>query len=107
MPALTHVHSYIRWKISRTRNKVVDGELVFKCNDPHCTHFDRRSAILGNASTCPSCGTEFLLTLENLRRAVPKCLNCSNTKEAREHKMAKSLVEGAMNELGIGERHGD
>jgi hypothetical protein len=59
-----------------------------------------RHLLKGKASICPSCGTEFNLTWELLRRAIPKCLNCSNTQEAKQHQKVKSIMETILNQQG-------
>ena len=88
MPTLTHVHTYIKYK----PNKWNKHDL-YRCDDPHCTHFDEKSAILGKATLCNQCGVEFILTRESLRRIKPRCLKCSNTKEARTARAVSALID--------------
>lgn len=85
MPTLEHIHTYVRFK-----------KKFYKCNHPKCTHFALKELILGKESACPSCGTVFILTREDLKRATPKCKNCSNTKEARRYRTAKTLMDSAI-----------
>jgi DNA-directed RNA polymerase subunit RPC12/RpoP len=66
---------------------------MFKCNDPHCTHFAPKHAIVGKASRCTQCGTEFVLTPEDLKRAEPRCVECSETKKAKNVKRIKDNVK--------------
>lgn len=87
----SHVHSYVKY----TRNRYNRDDL-FKCNDPHCTHFADRAFVMGKASLCPACGREFILDREALRRVRPTCLNCSNTKEGRKHRALQSLITGIL-----------
>jgi hypothetical protein len=81
MPALKHVHSYSRYR-----------KHYYKCNDPMCTHFLDKKMVLGKMNKCV-CGQEFILTYEDLRRATPKCKDCSNTKESRVYKAAKGVLD--------------
>ena len=83
MPTLNHIHCYIRF---RRRPG------YYRCYDPICTHFLDKESLLGKMTACFDCGTKFILTREDLRRAVPRCLNCSNTKEAKAHRLAQELL---------------
>lgn len=84
---MNHTHSYIKWK------KTKSGEIWFKCADPNCTHTAPASLIKGKVTLCPQCKvTEFILDREALRRAVPKCVNCRDTKEAKLIKAAEGLM---------------
>ena len=78
---LRHVHTYVKYKRG-----------LYKCNDPHCTHFADREFLVGKASLCTVCGQEFILSRESLKRKNPRCLDCSNTTEARQHRRAKELI---------------
>ncbi len=77
MAALKHLHKYQRSKTNRN---------YFRCVDSDCTHRDSKDSIDGKNARCPSCGGTFQLDREALRRRDPKCLNCSNTKQARAMK---------------------
>lgn len=84
MPVLNHVHCYIKYK----------GKLgLFRCNSPDCTHFTEKEAILGKLSLCTECGTAFILSRDDLRRARPKCLSCSNTKKGKAFRKAQELTK--------------
>ena len=89
MPALNHPHSYIRVPVAIGQKK----SEIFKCNDPHCSHSNQRKLLNNAASLCPRCGSEFKLNWQKLQRAVPLCDNCSNTKEARQKRAARELIE--------------
>jgi hypothetical protein len=52
-----------------------------------------KEATEGKLSLCTACGSQFILTREDLKRAKPKCLNCSNTKKARTFKKAQQLTQ--------------
>lgn len=41
---------------------------------------------------CNICGAQFQLTYRDLERAQPRCINCSDTKQARLAKKAKELT---------------
>lgn len=84
MPALKHIHTYVRMG----KNKQ-----FYRCFDPLCSHSINRMLLEGKASLCPECGTQFTLTWELLRRARPLCLNCSSTKEAKQYQGTKKLME--------------
>ena len=83
MPVVNHVHTFIR-------SKSKSG--FYKCNSPDCTYYVEKTEILNKLSRCNQCGDQIILTREDLRRAAPKCLNCSNTKKAIAHKKAKSVL---------------
>jgi len=93
MPALDHIHTYVRWKINRFKDKIIGGEQVFKCADAHCTHHQVRSMVVGKASRCTNCGSEFILSNDDTRRVHPLCFNCSNTRVAVERRAVKKQVE--------------
>lgn len=82
-----HTHSYIKWK------KTKGGEVWFKCADPTCTHTAPASLIKGKYTLCPQCKINtFTLDREALRRAVPKCVDCRDTKESKVIKVAEQLM---------------
>lgn len=87
---LKHVHIYVRYKRG-----------LYKCNDPHCTHFADREFLVGKATLCSKCGSEFVLTREDLKRKAPLCLNCSDTKEAKRYRLSKQLIAAVLHEQGI------
>jgi hypothetical protein len=62
------------------------------CADPHCTHKELREYLIGKASRCSNCKNEFVLTHEDLKRARPLCINCSNTKEAIAFREQKEKI---------------
>lgn len=90
MPAIDHVHTYVRLKSRKDH---------YKCNDPYCTHIAHKELIEGKANKCPFCQTEFVLSKDDLRRAKPRCINCSDTAKARAHKKAKDVVVTAFDHL--------
>jgi hypothetical protein len=83
MPVINHIHSYVRFSASQ-----------MKCADPYCSHLQTKERLLGKVSRCPICKTtDFILTRADLRLAKPRCINCSNTKEAREFKENRDKVK--------------
>ena len=94
MPSLDHTHSYVR----KGTKGIAKKEKWWKCNDPKCTHFDRRENIIGKMSLCSHCGLkEFVLTREDLERAKPRCMDCRNTKDSRSLKEKQEILS----ELGL------
>lgn len=87
MASLNHTHTYRR----------IGTSTRFLCSDPHCSHYTEKKLLTNKASLCNECGREFILTREKLRRAVPKCDNCANTKEAIAFRGRKKFIE----EIGI------
>ena len=96
MPSLTkkengtrHIHTYVK---RRQTDKQV------RCDDPRCTHFTTVYLALGKESICSQCRSEvFILDRESLKRARPRCLKCSATKEAQRVKRNKQVLA----ELGL------
>lgn len=90
MPAIHHVHTYVR--LSRDRK-------TYHCIDPHCYHVLPRDRLIGKASICTHCGSEFNLTARQLELAKPRCLNCSGRREAREFRNAKGAMSNVLKSL--------
>ena len=86
-----HIHQYKRVKGSKVQ---------YMCGMAKCPHFKHKKFLIGKASLCNSCGTEFILTEEHLRRARPLCLNCANTKEARVFQERKRIFEEIKTAVG-------
>lgn len=103
MPVLEHIHTYIRWKVSRYSkhggDKIIGGERQFKCNHPNCTHYMSESMVLGKASLCNGCGQEFVLDKSNIDMLFPKCLSCRKTKKADEHRKVSQIVDDSINSM--------
>lgn len=83
MPSLNHIHTYVRYK-SRPG--------YYRCDAPDCTHFNTKEHITGKLSLCSLCGQQMILDSEALRRARPRCINCSDTKKAKIHRRAQELT---------------
>ncbi len=83
MPTMNHVHTYVRYKARPG---------YYRCDAPDCTHFLDKENVQGKLSRCTVCGDQMILSREDLRRARPKCMNCSNTKTAKMHRKAQELT---------------
>jgi hypothetical protein len=75
--SLNHVHTYVR-------NRKIFGEQYFQCAHPDCYDLKAKKDLIGKRSMCAICGqTEIFLTADDLKRARPRCANCSNSKKPR------------------------
>ncbi len=86
MPGLRHVHTYER--VRGNKNK-------YRCIDAECFHSSMREYLVGKLALCPLCKGEYTLSREHLyynSHSRPKCLNCSQTKRAKEFQKTKGLV---------------
>jgi hypothetical protein len=93
MPVLKHTHQYVRVRVTR------DGKpYLYRCAHKDCTHREDKKFLEGKASLCNQCGAEFKLSFEDLRRAFPKCMNCSQTKVAKQFQATKSVIAGLFGE---------
>ena len=81
MAAKKHLHTYERRRRSKT---------TYRCIDPECTHLAQKWLIEGKKAICRFCGREFILDREALRRKNPRCLSCSDTKQARAVRASSS-----------------
>lgn len=89
MPSLAHTHIYIRDKRAKD---------TYKCADPDCTHRMHRDLLWGKRSTCAICREkQIVLNYEELKRAEPRCEDCSNQAKHREAREFKEKLK----ELGI------
>ena len=71
---------------------------MWKCNDQDCTFTASKALMLGKKSMCGVCTVrEITLTPENMRRKVPRCINCSETVQAKKIDQTKRSLA----ELGI------
>jgi hypothetical protein len=84
VPSLNHIHTYGAYK---GRPKCM------RCYDPSCTHFIDREVALGKWTRCHSCGAEFVLSREDMRRVKPKCVKCSDTAHGKRARAADSLID--------------
>lgn len=84
MPAIAHIHTYVKYK---------NRPGFYRCEAPDCTHIIDKELLLGKLSLCSLCGSQMILTREDLRRAKPRCLNCSETKKAKLHKKANEITK--------------
>lgn len=89
---LDHIHTYAR--LNKKKG-------TYQCVDPHCYRVLPRVRLIGKASLCNQCHQEFTLTHRDLQLAKPKCLNCSDTKVAREFRRAKEVTESILDKLEL------
>lgn len=101
MPALVtnrdgspHVHI---WAASGSGAPGVNRDRYI-CLDPDCITAQKRADLVGKRSICTQCRkNEILLTHSDLRRAKPRCLECSDTKKAKDVRKVKEKLT----EMGI------
>lgn len=91
---LKHTHSMKKLGPAEIKGRKV---LMYHCVHPDCFFKCEKGLLLGKRNIC-SCGSEFILTVEDLRRAFPKCINCSDTLYARLHKRIQELSNTAIKE---------
>jgi hypothetical protein len=84
MPSINHVHTYVKYK---------KRPGYMRCADPYCTHQLDIESCHGKASKCSVCGTEFILSSQDMKRVRPRCLACSDTAQARKVRAAQALFD--------------
>ena len=90
---LTDLHIH-QWVYYRVRN---DGIILYRCNDPNCYAIKDKALLIGKETVCSKCKVNrFILTPEDLRRKVPRCPDCSNTKASLVASRAKNLLNNLM-----------
>lgn len=93
MPALSHIHTYIRSSWDKN---------VYQCADPFCMHYIHKRYIKGKRSICGKCHeTEITLSYEHLRRAIPLCDGCSETRASK----VKAATTELINEILKGDQN--
>lgn len=92
MPQIVdHIHTWVKWK-------KFFGELHFKCDHPECFLTAPKSKIVGKRTTCASCHVEeFTLTPRHLKMSRPRCINCSQSKEAKEKRELQGKLKDVLN----------
>lgn len=83
MPTINHVHKYVRFK---------GKPGYYKCDSFDCTFYIERELIVNKLTRCSKCEDVFVLTREDLKRARPKCSNCSKSKKAKEDRLLQDLT---------------
>jgi len=91
MPSLTvnpdgkpHTHEFVR--IPKTN--------TFRCAHPHCFTVYHKKYLKGKESLCGICHeAKIILGYEELRRAIPRCNQCSGTVEALRIKYYKDILK--------------
>ena len=95
MPSLTvnpdgkpHTHEFVR--IPKTNS--------FRCAHPNCFSVYNKKYLKGKESLCGVCHiNRIILGYEELRRAIPRCKQCSETVEALRLKQ----ISATLKEMGI------
>jgi len=90
MPALNHLHTYIRSKTNKN---------IYRCDHPECSHYDSIDKLQGKKAKC-HCGREFLLEKGiriHFRSATPKCDFCRG-KQVIENPAADLIMAAVLNE---------
>ena len=96
MPALKknpdgspHVHAYRR--VVETKP---NAHIRYACTHPDCTSVVGRNLLKGKRTLCGICKTEdCIFDYENLRREIPRCSKCSNTKKAAAIREKQNVLE--------------
>lgn len=89
-----HIHTYARLQVGNKKDKLMDGERVYKCLDPDCTHYARESMVKGKRSLCTACRGPFVIDTYTLRKhSQLKCMLCRNTKESKAIKETQSILD--------------
>jgi Zn ribbon nucleic-acid-binding protein len=71
-----------------------------QCADPYCSHLQTKDRLVGKVSRCPICKTtDFILTRADLKLAKPRCVNCSQTKAAKEFKENRDKVKNVLQDF--------
>lgn len=105
MAGKNHVHQYVLYKVNRFETKMANGEVLYKCADPRCSHYAPYSAVLGKMSRCGQCGqTEIILTRELLNTykerspyvMIPRGECCSNKTKAKEERRIKNILDSVI-----------
>lgn len=83
-----HIHEFVR--VQKTNS--------YRCAHPQCYTVYHKKVLKGKESICGACHkNKIILTFEELRRAVPRCLDCSGTNKALEIQRHKEILR----EMGI------
>jgi len=73
-----------------------------KCADPYCSHINTNDRLIGKVSRCPFCKiTDFILTRADLKLAKPKCVNCSQTRAAKEFRENRDKVKETLGAIDL------
>lgn len=65
----------------------------FKCDDPDCTSYAYKDLLVGKRAQC-KCGREFILSRIELKKKLPQCEYCSNSKESkRKRDIAEAIAD--------------
>jgi len=68
--ASKHTHQYRRIK------QPPSNRIIYRCMRPDCNHYLTPEFILGKASVCWQCKTDFVMDPYSTERQFPKCKDC-------------------------------
>ena len=85
---LDHVHQWRR--VKPTPNSTV---VRYFCTYPDCMATVNRNVLYGKRSICHSCGKEFILDWDSLRRVKPKCKACYNSPQGQKRRRVEQTAE--------------
>jgi len=96
----THIHEFNRIPFYVKHGINFRREWRWKCQNPDCNAIWKRFQVKDKRSVCSVCH-ENTLILDNdaLKRAKPRCTNCSMTRESIEKREAKRTVQGFVSQL--------
>ena len=87
MPIKPHLHIYERVSTRK------DPKQLFRCVDPDCSHYTKKSFLAGKRASCFFCFNEFILTSEQLNNKKPKCNDCIEVEKLRRNSKGQ-IVNG-------------
>ena len=73
MTSNKHIHAYKRINIAKKEGKEF---LVYKCQQPDCSHYLTPELVVGKHSECPRCGDIFKIQIHHLDLVFPYCDHC-------------------------------
>ena len=108
MPAMKHVHTYVRWRVTQSPSrmkidKLIKGERAFKCAHPECSHYAQLSLVEGKMSSCNKCHTEFVLDTKAMALVKPLCINCRQDAEALEYQRLQKEMVNIIDDIFAGD----
>ncbi len=88
--ATKHMHFYERLRTVKGKRSP-----FYKCMDPECPHYINANLLLGRRVLCSICKAgKLVVTSEDLKRKHFRCIDCSNTKEARAARNPTKKIHG-------------
>lgn len=81
-----------------------DNIEIYRCIHPDCTHYQKRSLIIGKRAEC-KCGTAFIIAAKDVKGGKQKgklnlnCFKCSKSPKKLEILAQQEMAEGVMDEI--------